>query len=61
MPRHLSVINPSKGRGSTSNVAGRFDSLILEKADDGWYQDEIVENPTETVAAGPRAQRHHVE
>jgi DNA repair photolyase len=38
-----------KGRGSTSNVAGRFDSLILEKADDGWYQDEIVENPTETV------------
>jgi len=23
--------------------------LILEKADDGWYQDEIVENPTETV------------
>jgi len=23
--------------------------LILEKTDDGWYQDEIVENPTETV------------
>lgn len=23
--------------------------MILEKADDGWYQDEIVENPTETV------------
>jgi len=22
---------------------------MLEKADDGWYQDEIVENPTETV------------
>jgi len=38
-----------KGRGSSSNVAGRFDSLTLEKADDGWYQDEIVENLTETV------------
>ena len=23
--------------------------MILEKADDGWYQDEIVENPAETV------------
>ena len=23
--------------------------MILEKTDDGWYQDEIVENPTETV------------
>jgi DNA repair photolyase len=38
-----------KGRGSSSNVAGRFDSLTLEKADDGWYQDEIIENLTETV------------
>jgi DNA repair photolyase len=49
MPRHLIGHQSFKGRGSTSNVAGRFDSLILEKADDGWYQDEIVENPTETV------------
>ena len=38
-----------KGRGSSSNVAGRFDSLTLEKTDDGWYQDEIVENLSETV------------
>jgi DNA repair photolyase len=38
-----------KGRGSSSNVAGRFDSLTLEKADDGWYQDEMIENLTETV------------
>jgi DNA repair photolyase len=38
-----------KGRGATSNVAGRFDSLTLEQTDDGWYQDEIVENLTETV------------
>jgi DNA repair photolyase len=49
MPRHFIGHQSFKGRGSSSNVAGRFDSLILEKADDGWYQDEIVENPIETV------------
>ena len=49
MPRHLIGHQSFKGRGSSSNVAGRFDSLMLEKTDDGWYQDEIVENPTETV------------
>jgi DNA repair photolyase len=49
MPRHLIGHQSFKGRGSSSNVAGRFDSLILEKTDDGWYQDEIVENPVETV------------
>jgi DNA repair photolyase len=49
MPRHLIGHQSFKGRGSSSNVAGRFDSLILEKTDDGWYQDEIIENPAETV------------
>jgi DNA repair photolyase len=49
MPRHFIGHQSFKGRGSSSNIAGRFDSLILEKADDGWYQDEIVENPIETV------------
>ena len=49
MPRHFIGHQSFKGRGSSSNLAGRFDALILEKADDGWYQDEIVENPTETV------------
>jgi DNA repair photolyase len=49
MPRHLIGHQSFKGRGSSSNVAGRFDSLILEKTDDGWYQDEIAENPAETV------------
>jgi DNA repair photolyase len=49
MPRHFIGHQSFKGRGSSSNLAGRFDSLILEKADDGWYQDEIVENPAETV------------
>jgi DNA repair photolyase len=49
MPRHFIGQQSFKGRGSSSNVAGRFDSLTLEKTDDGWYQDEIVENLTETV------------
>ncbi|HEY2465145.1 MAG TPA: PA0069 family radical SAM protein [Steroidobacteraceae bacterium] len=49
MPRNFIGQQTFKGRGSSSNVAGRFDSLTLEKADDGWYQDEIVENLTETV------------
>jgi DNA repair photolyase len=49
MPRSFIGQQTFKGRGSSSNVAGRFDSLILEKTDDGWYQDEIVENPAETV------------
>ena len=49
MPRSFIGHQSFKGRGSTSNVTGRFDSLTLEKTDDGWYQDEIVENLTETV------------
>jgi DNA repair photolyase len=49
MPRNFIGHQTFKGRGSSSNVAGRFDSLTLEKTDDGWYQDEIVENVSETV------------
>ncbi|MEO7207734.1 MAG: PA0069 family radical SAM protein [Steroidobacteraceae bacterium] len=49
MPRNFIGHQAFKGRGSSSNVAGRFDSLILQKADDGWYQDEIDGNPIETV------------
>jgi DNA repair photolyase len=49
MPRNFIGHQAFKGRGSSSNVAGRFDSLTLEKTDDGWYQDEIVEHLTETV------------
>jgi hypothetical protein len=49
MPRSFIGHQNFKGRGSLSNVAGRFDSLSLEKTDDGWYQDEIVENLSETV------------
>ena len=49
MPRSFIGHQTFKGRGSSSNVAGRFDSLTLEKTDDGWYQDEIVEKLSETV------------
>src|SRR6202789_2926408 len=49
MPRNFIGHQTFKGRGSTSNVAGRFDSLTLEKTDDGWYQDEVVESLSETV------------
>jgi DNA repair photolyase len=49
MPRNFIGHQTFKGRGSSSNVAGRFDSLTLEKADDGWYQDEVVESLSETV------------
>jgi DNA repair photolyase len=38
-----------KGRGASSNLAGRFDSTTLESVDDGWYQEEIQEAPGETV------------
>jgi DNA repair photolyase len=49
MPRHFIGHQTFKGRGSSSNIEGRFETLILEKADDGWYQEEILENPVETV------------
>src|SRR5277367_6778456 len=49
MPRNFIGHQSFKGRGASSNVAGRFDSLTLEQTDDGWYRDEIIENLTETV------------
>lgn len=49
MPRNFFGHQTFKGRGVASNVPGRFDSLKLEQIDDGWYQDEIVENLSETV------------
>ena len=32
-----------------SNPAGRFDTLTVEQADDGWYQEEVPESLQETV------------
>jgi DNA repair photolyase len=49
MPRSFFGHQSFKGRGTSSNIAGRFDSLTLEQTDDGWYQDEIVEHLSETV------------
>ena len=39
-----------KGRGALSNPTGRFDANSREQIDDGWYQDEVIENLTESVA-----------
>jgi DNA repair photolyase len=49
MPRNFIGHQTFKGRGVSSNVAGRFDSLTVEQWHDGWYEDEIVENLNETV------------
>src|SRR5271154_6881628 len=38
-----------KGRGAISNPAVRFEATSREHTHDGWYQDEIVENLSETV------------
>ncbi len=38
-----------KGRGALSNPAVGFEVSSREQADDGWYRDEIVEAPHETV------------
>ncbi len=49
MPRNFIGHQTFKGRGVSSNVPGRFDSLTVEQTHDGWYEDEIVENLSETV------------
>jgi DNA repair photolyase len=49
MSRSFIDSKPLKGRGASSNPAGRFDSLTIEKSDDGWYQDETPDFLTETV------------
>ena len=49
MARTFTGHQPFKGRGAASNPAGRFDASTREATDDGWYRDEITENPVETV------------
>jgi len=49
MARRFIGHQPFTGRGAASNPAGRFDVLTLERADDGWYQDETPESLNETV------------
>jgi DNA repair photolyase len=49
MPRRFIDSKPLKGRGASSNPAGRFDSVTLERTDDGWYQEETPDFLAETV------------
>jgi DNA repair photolyase len=38
-----------KGRGAISNPAVRFEVHSREKSHDGWYEEEVLEHPAETV------------
>src|SRR5580698_5318327 len=38
-----------KGRGAASNPTSRFDSLLVEQVDDGWYRDATPDSVAETV------------
>lgn len=49
MPPRLIDRQPRKGRGASSNPAGRFDALRLERSDDGWYQEETPDSVEEVV------------
>jgi DNA repair photolyase len=49
MPRSFIGHQQFKGRGAASNPAVRFDATSREATHDGWYEDEIVEHPAETV------------
>jgi len=49
MARSFIGHQPFKGRGALSNPTGRFDALMLEQSDDGWYQDEVPSSLDETV------------
>lgn len=49
MPRNFLGHQPLKGRGASFNPTGRFDSLSIEKTEDGWYRDETPDSVNETV------------
>jgi DNA repair photolyase len=49
MARQFIGHNTFKGRGAGSNPAGRFESVIVEKTDDGWYQEATPDFLAETV------------
>lgn len=38
-PKSPGQPTPHKGRGALSNLAGRFETQLIETVDDGWYQD----------------------
>ena len=33
-------LKASKGRGAVSNMAGRYETIVTEQADDGWWQED---------------------
>ena len=49
MTRRLLGSQSFKGRGALSNPHVRFDSTSVEKADDGWYQEESTASLPEIV------------
>jgi DNA repair photolyase len=49
MPRSILGHQRLKGRGASSNPAGRFQSLTREEAHDDWYRDEVPDSLGETV------------
>jgi DNA repair photolyase len=49
MPRKILGHRHIKGRGALSNPTARFDALAIERAHDGWYEDDIEDNIGETV------------
>jgi DNA repair photolyase len=49
MPRRFLDSRSLKGRGALSNPPVRFESTVVEKADDGWSQEEGVTSLPQTV------------
>ena len=49
MTRHFLGSQSLKGRGALSNPHVRFESASVEKADDGWYQEEVPTSLEEVV------------
>ena len=48
---------PTKGRGATSNLEGRFESWTREREEDGWHQEALEERPIKTVVIEQKAKR----
>jgi DNA repair photolyase len=49
MTRRVLGSQSLKGRGALSNPHVRFESTSVERADDGWYQEEVPASVPETV------------
>jgi DNA repair photolyase len=49
MARNILGHQQFKGRGAASNPMLRFEALTREQTHDGWYEEEILAHPSETV------------